>query len=133
MGNIYYDRELVVLARAVYLATQWQQTDKVYVELARTFQRDELRPKLRGRFDRFAILSEWNYADPGKCHFTEEKHGAQGDKIPDAIEKILKDALFIPEERSSVVHLTRPGRPLPHISGMSSRLPSPLRSPIRRW
>jgi hypothetical protein len=55
-------------ARAVYLAMQWQQTDKVYAELARTFQREELRPKLRGRFDRFAILSEWNYADPVQLH-----------------------------------------------------------------
>jgi hypothetical protein len=97
-GDIYYERELLVLARAVYLALQWQQTEKVYADLAKTFQRDELRPKLRGRFDRFAILNEWNYADPAKCHFAEEKHGAQGDKIPDAIEKILKDALFIPEE-----------------------------------
>lgn len=98
MDHIYYDRELLVLARAVYLAQQWQHTERVYAELARTFQRDELRPKLQGRFDRFAILSEWNYAEPAKCHFTEEKHGAQGNKIPDAMEKLLKDAIFIPEE-----------------------------------
>src|SRR6266481_6251129 len=37
--------------------------EKVYADLAKTFQRDELRPKLKGRFDRFAILNEWNYAD----------------------------------------------------------------------
>ena len=70
-GDIYYERELLVLARAVYLALQWQQTEKVYADLAKTFQRDELRPKLRGRFDRFAILSEWNYAEPVRCHFAE--------------------------------------------------------------
>ena len=29
-GHIYYDRELIVLARAVYLAMQWQKTEKVY-------------------------------------------------------------------------------------------------------
>ena len=98
-GHIYYDRELIVLARAVYLAMQWQQTEKVYAELARTFQRDELRPKLKGRFERFTILTEWNYADPAKCRFEEPpKHNAQGEKIPEAIEKNIREELFIPEE-----------------------------------
>jgi hypothetical protein len=97
-GNVFLDRELIVLARAVHLAMQWQKTEREYAELAKTFQRDELRPKLKGRFDRFALLSEWNYADPRKCVFDEEKHNAQGDKIPDAIEKIVREELFIPEE-----------------------------------
>lgn len=97
-GNIYYDRELLVLARAVYLAMKWKATEKVYGELERSFRKDELIPKLKSRFDRFAVLSEWNYAEPAKCHFEESKHDAQGDKIPDAVDRIVREEVFIPEE-----------------------------------
>lgn len=97
-GNIYYDPELLLLARAVYLAMQWKANEKVYVELERSFRKDELVPKLKGRFDRFAVLSEWNYAEPAKCQFEEAKHDAQGDKIPEAVDRLVREEVFIPEE-----------------------------------
>ncbi len=97
-GNIYYDRELLVLARAVYLAMKWKSSEKAYGELERSFRKDELIPKLKSRFDRFAVLGEWNYAEPEKCVFEESKHDAQGDKIPDAIDRIVREEVFIPEE-----------------------------------
>jgi len=37
--DIYYERELLVLARAVYLALQWQQTEKVYADMAKRSKR----------------------------------------------------------------------------------------------
>ena len=95
--NIYYDRELVVLARAVYLAMQWQKDDRNYGELERKF-RSDLVAKLKGRFDRFAVLDVWNFGDPAKCVFHEQAHGALGDKIPEAIDKIVRQDVFIPEE-----------------------------------
>lgn len=97
-GNVYYDRELLVLARAVFLAMKWKATEKVYGELERSFRKDELIPKLKSRFDRFALLSEWNYAEPDKCKFEEAKHDAQGDKIPDAVDRLVREEVFIPEE-----------------------------------
>jgi len=97
-GNVYYDRELLVLARAVYLAMKWKETEKVYASLERSFRKDELIPKLKSRFDRFAILGVWNYADPDQCQFEESKHGAQGDKIPDAVDRAIREEMFIPEE-----------------------------------
>lgn len=97
-GNVYYDRELIVLARAVHLAMKWKATERVYAELERSFRKDELIPKLKSRFDRFAVLSEWNYAEPAKCRFEEAKHDAQGDKIPDAVDRIVREEVFIPEE-----------------------------------
>lgn len=97
-GNIYYDRELLVLSRAVCLAMKWKATEKVYADLERSFRKDELIPKLKNRFDRFAILSEWNYAEPAKCRFEEAKHDAQGDKIPDAVDRLVREEVFIPEE-----------------------------------
>jgi hypothetical protein len=97
-GNIYYDRELLVLARAVYLATKWKATERVYADLERSFRKDELIPKLRNRFDRFAVMTQWNFAEPSKCQFEEAKVDAQGDKIPEAVDRIVKEEVFIPEE-----------------------------------
>lgn len=97
-GNIYYERDLIVLARAVYLAMQWKVSERVYAELERSFRKDELVPKLKNRFDRFATLSEWNYAEPTKCRFEEAKHDAQGDKIPDEVDRLIREEVFIPEE-----------------------------------
>ncbi len=95
--NIYYDRELVVLARAVYLAMQWRREDPNYGELERKF-RGDLVGKLKGRFDRFALLDVWNFGDAAKCVFHEQAHGAQGDKIPDKIDQIIRQDVFVPEE-----------------------------------
>jgi hypothetical protein len=95
--RLFYDKELLMLARAVYLAMQWKKDNSEFADLQRKFQA-ELTGKLKVRLDRFALLDEWNFAEPAKCHFEERDHGAQGDKIPDAVDKIIKQDLFIPEE-----------------------------------
>jgi hypothetical protein len=95
--RIFHDKELLVLARAVYLAMQWKKDESAYADLQRKFQA-ELTAKLKTRFDRFAVLDVWNFAEPGKCRFEERGHGAQGDKIPEAVDKIIKQDVFIPEE-----------------------------------
>lgn len=95
--RIYADKELLVLARAVYLAMQWKKTEPVYADLQRKFQ-GELTTKLKGRFDRFAVLAEWNFGEPAKCRFEEISHGAQGDKIPEAVDAMIKETVFEPEE-----------------------------------
>ncbi len=97
-GNVYYDRELLVLARAVYLAMKWKTEEKVYAALERSFRKDELLPKIKSRFDRFAVLGVWNFADPDQCQFEEAKHNTQGDKIPDAADRIVREELFEPED-----------------------------------
>lgn len=97
-GNIYYDRELLILARAISLAMKWKTGERAYADLERSFRKDELIPKLKNRFDRFALLSEWNYAEPAKCRFEETKHGAQGEKIPGTVDRLVREEAFIPEE-----------------------------------
>jgi hypothetical protein len=77
---------------------KWKTEEKVYGTLERTFRKDELLPKLKSRFDRFAVLGVWNFADPDQCEIEEAKHGAQGDKIPDAVDRIVREEIFIPEE-----------------------------------
>ncbi|MCC7337866.1 MAG: DUF499 domain-containing protein [Pirellulaceae bacterium] len=107
MDNVFYDRELIVLARAVYLAQEWHKNDPKagYADLAKSFSKDELVPKLKARFDRLALLNVWNYADPAKCVFEEERLNSQGDKIPDEIDKIIREEIFIPEDFEEYVLL----------------------------
>ena len=62
-------------------------------------------PKLKGRFDRLALLNVWNYADPAKCVFEEAKLNSTGDKIPDEIDKTIREEIFIPEDFEDYVLL----------------------------
>ena len=107
-GNIYFDRDLIVCARAVYLANQWKDTDAAYKPLFTTYQTSHLRPKLKDKFDTFALLDIWNFAQPDQCRFTIEKHNATGDKIPKAIHTKIEGELFIVEdfEAAAVAHAT---------------------------
>lgn len=105
-SNIYYDRDLIVYARAVYLANQWKETDAVYRPLYTTYQNSHLRPRLKDLFDTFAILDIWNFAQPEQCRFLVEKHNATGDKIPKAVQEKIEKELFVTEEfeESALAH-----------------------------
>lgn len=102
MENVFYDKALLVLARAVYLAAQWKKADSEYSSLHIKFQK-ELRDQLNSRFDRFAILGVWNFAEPQKCVFTSTSHNTEGSKILDTIQDIIRRELFIPEEFKELV------------------------------
>jgi hypothetical protein len=97
-ANIYFDRDLIVYARAVYLANQWKETDPAFRPLYATYQNSHLRPRLKDLFDTFAILDVWNFAQPEQCRFLIEKHNAVGDKIPKAIDEKIVNELFIAED-----------------------------------
>lgn len=97
-GNIYYDRDLIVYARAVFLSNQWKETDAAFRALHTTYQNSHLRPRLRDLFDTFAILDIWDFAQPANCRFLVEKHNATGDKIPKAIDEKIATELFIAED-----------------------------------
>jgi hypothetical protein len=97
-GNLYYDRDLIVYARAIHLANQWKDTDAAYRPLHSTYQTTHLRPRLRELFDTFAILDVWNFAQPEQCRFLTEKHNATGDKIPKAIHEKIEKELFDPQD-----------------------------------
>ena len=95
--NVFADRELLVLARCVFLAEQWKAQNPEYGRLQTKYQR-ELREILKGRFNRFAIISNWNFQEPKNCRFHVAIHKAEGTKIPDAIDKHVSEHLFIPED-----------------------------------
>ncbi|NEX15474.1 MAG: DUF499 domain-containing protein [Halochromatium sp.] len=96
-GNLFLDRDLLILARCVYLAEQWRKQNSEYGRLHGRYQK-ELRDQLKARFDRFAILATWNFQQPQACRFFIESHKAEGAKIPEAIDKSIQENLFIPED-----------------------------------
>lgn len=95
--NLFVDRDLIVFSRAVHLAESWKTKNPEYGKLQTKYQK-ELRGILKIRFNRFAIISNWNYQEPNKCLFSIESHRAEGGKIPEAIDKHIIDNLFIPED-----------------------------------
>jgi len=107
-SNVYFDRDLIVYARAVFLASQWKETDPAYKPLFVTYQNSHLRPRLRELFDAFGILDVWNFAQTDQCRFIIEKHGAIGDKIPNAVDTKIQNELFIAEdfEAAAIAHAT---------------------------
>ena len=101
-GNLFHDRVLLVLARAVVLADRWRAQGPEYRSLLGKYQR-ELREVLAKRFDRFAILDTWNYREPASCTFHVEAHRAEGARIPDAVDQHVRTNLFVPEEFEALV------------------------------
>lgn len=100
--NAFLDRDLLVLARAQMKAQEWSSQNPEYRKLHKEFE-STLRDNLKKRFDRFAVLSRWNFADPAQCRFSVERLDKQGSQIPEAIEEVLTSDLFVPEDFEELV------------------------------
>ena len=101
-SNAFLDRDLIILARAEMKAQEWSGQDPEYKQLHTEFQ-GALRDILKKRFDRFAVLSRWNFADPNQCLFSAESLKKQGAQIPEGIEEALVNDLFVPEDFEELV------------------------------
>ncbi|MGW3618615.1 DUF499 domain-containing protein [Micromonospora arida] len=100
--NLFYDRDLLVLARAVLLAERWKTHNPEYSKLHTKYQR-ELRDILKRRFDRFAILATWNFQSPSQCTFHIESHRAEGAQIPESVDGLVSRNLFVSEDFDALV------------------------------
>lgn len=100
--NAFQDCDLLVLARAEMKAQEWSGQSPEYKKLHTKYQ-GELRDILKKRFDRFAILHRWNFADPTQCKFSVESLKKQGAQIPEGIEEALINDLFVPEDFEDLV------------------------------
>jgi hypothetical protein len=78
-------------------AQEWSGQNPEYKKLHTEFQ-GALRDHLKKRFDRFAVLHHWNFADPNQCLFSVESLKKQGAQIPEGIEEALLNDLFVPED-----------------------------------
>ena len=101
-SNAFQDRDLLVLVRAEMKAQEWIGQEPEYKKLHTKYQ-GELRDILKQRYDRFAVLYRWNFADPSQCVFSVESLGKQGAQIPEAIEESLINDLFVPEDFEELV------------------------------
>ena len=95
--NAFYDRDLIVLARAEMKAQEWSSQSPEYRKLHSKYQ-NELRDILKRRFNRFAVMKYWNFASPEQCEFHVEQLRETGSKIPTAITEALVSDLFVPED-----------------------------------
>ena len=95
--SAFHDRDLLVLSRAICLADAWKVGSAEYRKLQSKYE-GELRNVLKKRFDRFAILDTWSFTEPAKCQFHVVAHNAQGAAIPEAVDKLVREHLFIPED-----------------------------------
>lgn len=100
--SVFYDKGLLVLARAVYLAKEWKNADNNYSALHVKYQK-ELRDQLKVRFDRYAVLYKWNFSNPDNCEFEINSHRAEGDRIVPAIHEKIKTDLFVAEDFEELV------------------------------
>lgn len=96
-GNIFLDRELLILARCIHLAKAWKGQNPEYGKLMSKYQK-EIQSILKVHFPRFAVLRKWNYQEPKSCRFHIENHRAEGVQIPEAIDTQIRENLFIPED-----------------------------------
>ena len=101
-SNAFQDRDLLILARAEMKAQEWIGQEPEYKKLHTKYQ-GELRNILKQRYDRFAVLYRWNFADPSQGVFSVESLGKQGAQIPEAIEESLINDLFVPEDFEELV------------------------------
>ena len=98
----FEDAELRFLARCSYLTSVAWKDDPKYLALKRDFD-NPLRALLKERFDRFAVLRNWNYQKPDECNFDVERITAKGTEIPDFVENKLKSDLFDPAEFTNLI------------------------------
>ena len=62
------------------------------------------------RFDRYAVLDQWDFQTPTNCTFHVEKHGSSGSKLPAVIEAQIKEHFFAPEDfRATVIDAAKRG------------------------
>lgn len=104
--NLYQDNDLRFIARCSYLTSQAWKDDPKYRGLATEFDRP-LRDELRVRFDRFGVLSRWNYRQPEQCRFDIERIDGelvrQKGAIPLAVDEQIKRDLFDGTEFQTLV------------------------------
>lgn len=95
--NLYDDADLRRVARCAFLSKQWKESEAVYTEIFRRFDKD-LRRELAERFDRYAILHRWNYQQPALCTFHVEPFAAAPDKVAKTVEESVRTDFFAPED-----------------------------------
>ncbi len=93
-NGLFNDSDLTYSARCSFLCSKngWG-ADLTYRSLHQDFDRP-LRNTLKARFNRFAILQEWDFQMSKNCFFDIEKIFVQGPEIPSKVEENIISDLF---------------------------------------
>ncbi len=102
LGNLFINRQLIVLARAALKAKEWATQSREYDKLRDKYQR-ELQAILKESFNRFAVIKKWNFSNPAQCEFHSEYLKKKGGETLAEIDERLLNDLFIPEEFEALV------------------------------
>jgi len=97
--NLFLDRDLLVMARAILKAEEWGAGFRSLHDR----YRKELLETLKQRFTRFAILSKWSFSDPHACRFHLEALEAQGSKALESCKERIQRDLFVHEDFEELV------------------------------
>ena len=92
--DIFEDRELLFAARRSYLCSSeaWG-TAPEYRAIRSEFDKI-LEGYLKPRFNRFAVLRNWNFQNPGQCEFEIEHLEKSGLEAPAAVEDSIEKNVF---------------------------------------
>ena len=103
--DLFTDGDLRFMSRCSYLTTQAWKDDPLYRGLGSEFDRP-LRQELTNRFDRFVVLSRWDYRHPDQCRFDPDRVNAdqirEKGSIPLAVDEQVRK-LFDPLEFENLV------------------------------
>lgn len=104
--DLFQDADLRFIARCSYLTSQAWKDDPHYRGLKDEFDRP-LRDALRTRYDRFAVLTRWNYRQPDQCRFDVDRINPEilreKGTIPLAVDEQIKRDLFDTTEFQKLV------------------------------
>lgn len=103
--NMFTERDLVILARAILKAEEFGKHGAEYRPLQRKYQTD-LRDRLKTRFNKVALLDQWSFVDPAQCIFHLEQLTKAGSEIPENIRHICSTDLWIQEDFAELIQAT---------------------------
>ena len=103
--NMYSDPEVVILARAVFLANQWKDSEPVYKNLEDKYE-GELKKLLESRFDHISIPDRLNFRFPSSSIFRTERHRGKLTELPKFLDDFVREQWYIPEHYEALVVAT---------------------------
>ncbi len=100
--TIFDDGNLMIPTRAALLGQKWGEEESKYRNEIGKF-RNEIKQNLAGRYDRVAVIQQWNAQDPEQCSFIVEDLSKSGTALLAEVEEIIRDDVFAMEDFEPII------------------------------
>ena len=100
--NMYFDPEVIILARSIFLANQWKGSEAVYKKLEEKYE-GELKKLLESRFDHISIPERFNYRSPSSSTFRTQHHRGKLAELPKLLDDLVREQWYIHEHFEALV------------------------------